>query len=115
MEARLRKVWAFKGSFIPKILKVDAIVLWPFVLFADKRPSLTTVAHEYIHIKQIWRDGAITFYFWYIIEYLVGRLDGLSHYAAYRQISYELEAFQNQEDFAIKLLEADPDHYAQYV
>lgn len=115
MDQRLRYVWTFQGNFIPRLLKADAIVLWPFVLFADEKPRLETVAHEFIHMKQIWRDTAVKFYLWYAIEYIVGRLDGKSHYESYRQISYELEAFSKQKEFAEELLKTDPDHYSQYL
>lgn len=104
--------WCFYGNFIPRLLGVQAIVLWPFVLFAQRNPSTEIIAHEFIHMDQIRKNGVIKFYLWYFIEYVIGRLDGKRHYDAYRDISFEVEAFQNQKAFAKVLREKFPDHYA---
>lgn len=85
-----------KNSLIARILKVEAIVLFPLVLFAAKEPEETLINHELIHVKQIKRDGFFYFYFRYIKEYLQHRLMKKSHYEAYRLISYEREAYDNQ-------------------
>ncbi len=77
---------------------INGIVLWPFVLYADKDPHPFVKNHEAIHVAQIRRDGVLKFYARYLGEYARGRLAGLSHNEAYFQISYEQEAYSNQHD-----------------
>lgn len=72
---------------------INAIVLYPFVLYCDSKPSRRIVSHEEVHLDQIKREGAIRFYRRYLVEYLQGRMKGLSHDEAYRDISYEKEAY----------------------
>lgn len=81
-----------------KIWKIEGIVLYPFILFAEKQPDIVIGNHERIHWDQIRRDGVIKFYGRYLKEYFQGRWRGLSHDAAYRSISYEEEAYAHQAD-----------------
>lgn len=77
---------------------INGIVLWPFVLYAEKNPHILVRNHEAIHVAQIKRDGVLKFYVLYLGEYFKGRLQGLSHNEAYFNISYEREAYKNQHD-----------------
>lgn len=79
-----------------KFFKINAIVIFPFVLYQDKHPSSLITSHEQIHLRQIKELGAFKFYYLYVKEYLIGRKRGLSHYEAYRQISFEREAYEKQ-------------------
>jgi hypothetical protein len=72
---------------------INGIVLWPFIIFADRDPSRLIQNHERIHWLQIQRDGVLRFYLRYCAEYLRHRRQGLPHHEAYRAISYEQEAF----------------------
>ncbi|MEZ5176625.1 MAG: hypothetical protein R2823_10570 [Acidimicrobiia bacterium] len=54
-----------------------------------QRPDI--VAHELVHTAQ-WADGGLGFWARYVGEYAGLRLLGLSHGAAYRGISYEVDA-----------------------
>jgi hypothetical protein len=54
------------------------------------RPGL--VVHELVHVSQ-WRTAGIWFLPRYLGQYLRFRHLGASHLAAYRAISYEMEAF----------------------
>jgi hypothetical protein len=76
--------------------KINGVVFYPFVLFCDKLPSERIISHEQIHIDQIKKVGALTFYFSYIKQYLLGRRHGLNHDQAYRNISFEKEAYSNE-------------------
>ncbi len=76
-----------------KFFKINAIVVFPFVLYQDKNPTESIVRHEKIHLRQIKDDGVIKFYLKYFYEYFQGRRSGLSHNEAYRNISYEKEAY----------------------
>lgn len=84
----------FKNCKILKLFQINAIVLYPFVLYCDANPSKVIISHEQIHLNQIKRDGVFIFYLRYITDYLKGRRQGLNHYQAYRNIQYEKEAFE---------------------
>jgi len=66
------------------------------MLFSEERPSVKIINHELIHIQQVRRDGVIRFYFNYLKEYTQFRLKGIQHKEAYLAISYEVEAYSNQ-------------------
>ncbi len=59
------------------------------------RPDL--VIHELAHVAQWQTDGA-SFLPRYLVQYLRFRLLGVSHQAAYRAISYEMEAYAAAEE-----------------
>lgn len=77
---------------------INGIVLWPFILYAERDPDPFIMNHESIHLEQIRRSGVLKFYAQYLSEYFRGRKKGLSHDEAYRNISFEKEAYQNQHD-----------------
>lgn len=58
---------------------------------AGHRPDL--VAHELTHALQ-WQNDRWTFVVRYLIEYVRLRMLGAPHEAAYRSISYEIEAYE---------------------
>lgn len=78
----------------------SAMALYPFVLLRDKEMlnDKTTLLHEKIHLRQQIELLIIPFYLIYVLEYLYGRCRGLSHYNAYRQISFECEAYDNEKN-----------------
>ena len=49
--------------------------------------------HEIAHVRQIGRLGVVRFYWRYVAEYVRLRRSGLSRTDAYRNISFEVEAF----------------------
>ena len=57
--------------------------------------SQELINHERIHTAQILEMGIVGFYVWYLVEWLV-RL--LQRGNAYRKISFEREAYENQRD-----------------
>ncbi len=85
-------------SFLARFLRVNAIVLYPFIFFAEKNPSSELINHELIHVDQIRRHGFMGFYFLYLKEYLSHRKNGQGHDEAYRNISFEKEAYAHQHD-----------------
>jgi hypothetical protein len=84
----------FSGNF------ARAIALYPFVIFkeAELKEKSTIVNHEKIHLKQQAECLLLPFYAMYLIEYMMYRIRGKSHYLAYRSISFEREAFDHEED-----------------
>jgi hypothetical protein len=53
--------------------------------------------HELVHVRQMARCGIVRFFCRYAAEYVRNRLRGLSHDAAYQAISFEAEAFTEEE------------------
>ncbi len=73
------------------------MALFPFVLIKEK-PRKTLLNHEAIHLRQQMELGILPFYVWYLIEYAIRRIKFGNHYLAYRNISFEREAFANEKD-----------------
>jgi hypothetical protein len=84
-------------------LRINAIVLWPLVLYADTDPNPELRKHEEIHLQQIKRDGVLRFYSRYLVSYCISRWRGLSHDQAYHAIDYEQEAYAHQENLAYQV------------
>lgn len=70
------------------------------VLFVKNSAKLSKVDinHEAIHSAQIKEMLYVFFYIWYIIEWLIRLIQFRNSYMAYRNTSFEREAYQNQED-----------------
>lgn len=68
------------------------------ILFARKNAHITdiTINHEEIHTEQIKELLYIFFYIWYFLEWLILSIRYLSFHKAYRNIRFEKEAYQNQ-------------------
>lgn len=91
----MRKIYA--DRFL-KVFKVNAMTLYPFLLISSKMENDILINHERIHFNQIRKEGFFKFYFKYSAEYLKGRLKGQSHDESYRNISFEKEAYDNEEN-----------------
>ena len=76
------------------------LTLFPFVFMADKNDRLDAVFinHEKIHIRQQLELLILPFYLWYILEFLLRWFRYKDKYVAYRNISFEREAYQNEKD-----------------
>jgi hypothetical protein len=85
-----------KGLIFLRWFGIEGIVLYPFIFFAAKNPDLTIQQHEDIHWQQIKNAGILGFYKTYLHEYFLGRKQGLTHDRAYRNISFEQEAYAQQ-------------------
>lgn len=70
------------------------------VLFTrrDKKISDVTFNHEMIHTEQMKEMLYVFFYLWYLIEWLIRLIILRDSYKAYRAISFEQEAYANQEN-----------------
>ncbi len=66
------------------------------ILFCRKQLYKIDINHEAIHTKQMQEMLYIFFYLWYIIEYLIRLITYRNTKLAYRNISFEREAYQNQ-------------------
>lgn len=87
-----------RNKFIP-FTGFKAINLFG-VLFVKNNAKLSEedINHEGIHSAQIKELLFIPFYLWYVIEWIIRLVQFRNSYMAYRNISFEREAYQNQED-----------------
>lgn len=60
--------------------------------------SETVLNHESIHSKQMKGLLWIGFYLWYVIEWIVRLIQYKKSHDAYRNISFEREAYANEDD-----------------
>lgn len=87
-----------RSRFIVQISKLrpDGMALFPFILVRQSNPGPILVNHERIHLRQQVEMGVLPFYLWYLTEYAIRRIQHRDHYEAYRNISFEREAFANE-------------------
>lgn len=78
------------------------MTVFPFVILRDRKDAAlgSLINHERIHIRQQLEMLIIPFFIWYAIEYLLRLLYYKNRNLAYRNISFEREAYQNERDFS---------------
>lgn len=74
---------------------ITAITLWPFIVFKRKEDSIIPqlLNHEKIHLRQQLELLVLPFYIIYLVEYLIHLILHRNHDKAYRNISFEKEAY----------------------
>lgn len=79
---------------------ITAITLWPFVIFREKgyKQDAIIINHEKIHLRQQLELLILPFYIIYLTEYLWGLIKYMNHDIAYRAISFEKEAYTNEQN-----------------
>lgn len=79
------------------------ITLYPFIFVRDEslKHNLTIITHERIHLRQQAEMLVLPFYIWYGGEYLYRLIRYRNRNTAYRNISFEREAYKH---------EANPDY-----
>ena len=85
--------------YVP-FLWVDGIALWPFVLVKHKTHIKELINHEAIHIRQQLEMGVLLFYVWYGMEFAVRYFKYKKIDTAYRNISFEREAYSNDKNLS---------------
>lgn len=81
---------------IPK--NYSGLTVFPFIFLRNKKSinDALFLNHEKIHLKQqielIW----IFFFVWYFIEYCIRMYQYKNHEFAYKNISFEKEAYKNE-------------------
>jgi len=76
----------------------SGITLYPFVFLKTKKLKTNSVLinHEKIHLKQQLELLILPFYFWYALEFVFGFLKYKNWHTAYKNISFEKEAYLNE-------------------
>lgn len=91
-------------------MRIGGISIFPIVILRERHKdpvhqsafieSQRIHTHETIHFQQQLELLIIPFYIWYVIEYLFKLVRLKSFKKAYRAISFEREAYNNEDDFA---------------
>ncbi len=73
------------------------LTIFPFIFLKYKglKKSATLVNHEKIHLRQQLELLILPFYIWYGLEFLIRYLQHKNGYIAYKNISFEREAYCN--------------------
>jgi len=74
------------------------ITIFPFVFLKTKslKTDMVLINHEKIHLRQQLELLILPFYIFYIVEFLIRLIQYRNWYSAYRNISFEREAYINQ-------------------
>ena len=83
---------------IPKGFR--GITLFPFIVVSemDLKQNEVMINHEKIHIRQQIELLILPFFIWYGMEFLIRWFMYKDKNAAYRNISFEREAYANEKD-----------------
>ncbi len=76
------------------------VAVWPFIIIKYKKLKDDTIFmnHERIHLRQQLELLILPFYIIYMIEFLLRLLQYRDRYTAYRNISFEREAYENEKN-----------------
>ena len=76
------------------------MTVFPFVFLrdADSKRNFNLIRHECIHARQQIEMLVLPFFLWYLAEYLWGLVRLKKHAEAYRNISFEKEAYGNEDN-----------------
>lgn len=90
-------IFVFKHIF-PK--PYVGLTLWPFIFLRESelKEDLVLLNHEKIHLRQQLELFIIPFYMIYLVEWLIGLIKYRNRYLAYKNISFEREAYANEYD-----------------
>lgn len=78
----------------------SGLTIFPFVFLKYNHLKLNEVLlnHEKIHLRQQIEMLILPFYLFYFIEFLIRLFKYKNWYKAYRNISFEREAYHNESD-----------------
>lgn len=76
----------------------SGITLYPFIFLKKQcqKKDAVLMNHERIHLKQQIELLVVFFYLWYVIEFVVRLIIYNNWNNAYRNISFEQEAYSNE-------------------
>lgn len=80
--------------------RFEGLTLWPVIILKhdDLKEDVVLLNHERIHLKQQLELLIVPFYILYFLEWLVGIIRYKNAHLAYRNISFEKEAYHNEEN-----------------
>ena len=76
----------------------NAITFYPFIILKSTilKADLVLINHERIHLRQQLELLVLPFYLFYVLEFLYRFIQYKNWYKAYRFISFEREAYTNE-------------------
>ena len=76
------------------------LTLFPFIFLLRKedKQNVVLINHEKIHIRQQLELLVVPFFIWYGFEFLIRLMQFKNWSRAYRNISFEREAYENEKD-----------------
>lgn len=83
---------------IPKGYRGLALFPFVFVKHSLDKENPIFINHERIHLRQQLELLVIPFFLWYFLEFLVRFIQYKNWNLAYRNISFEREAYSNEKD-----------------
>ncbi len=83
-----------------KFKRIAGIALWPFVFLKTQNPYPVIINHERIHLRQQIEMLVLPFYIWYLLEWSLRFARTRNFDLAYRQISFEKEAYAMESDLS---------------
>jgi hypothetical protein len=83
---------------IPKGYRGLTAFPFVFVKYRRDKEDLVFVNHEKIHLRQQLELLILPFFIWYVLEYIVRLIQYKNKDLAYRNISFEREAYSNESD-----------------
>jgi hypothetical protein len=83
---------------IPKGFRGLTVFPFVFIKYAFDSENKVLLNHEKIHIRQQMELLVLPFFLWYFVEYAVRLLQYKNANFAYRNISFEREAYDNELD-----------------
>jgi hypothetical protein len=104
----MKPIIIFNDRFLDAVswfMKIGGISLFPFIILREKYrddkkywviKGGRIINHETIHFQQALELGVIPFYILYILEYIIKSVLYFSIEKAYKNISFEREAYENE-------------------
>ena len=92
-------MWLIVSKFcVPK--GFSGITVFPFVFVRDEffARNNTFLNHEKIHLRQQLELLVFPFFIWYIVEFFIRWIQFKNKKQAYRNISFEREAYANEQN-----------------
>lgn len=76
------------------------MAFWPFIIVKSEANKADAVFlnHEHIHLRQQLELLVLPFYTWYGLEYLLRLIYFKNRYQGYRNISFERETYEHEQD-----------------
>lgn len=93
-------MWLIVSKFVvPK--NFSGVTIFPFIFTRAHSwaKNKTFVTHEKIHLRQQLELLVVMFFLWYGVEFLIRSIQYRNFHQAYRNISFEREAYANENNF----------------
>lgn len=76
----------------------SGIAVFPFIFFKEEKDceNKRMIQHEKIHLQQQLELLILPFFIWYVLEYIFRLMQYQNRHLAYRNISFEREAYANE-------------------